>query len=344
MKTYRSFIVVDANVARRLQTISYPSAWKLSFNDEPSKRFWQSPDGLALTTLYEGQDRNIVNEIQSKELIIDADSEEIAGNINNLLYATSLLAYPDKYEIEPTTVIEVNEASKIDYQTHSFGKMFKFYRYLYPAVISTIAAWGSDSLVYAIEKYGLSLELDSFTPHSADPVRGQIFDNYINSYSYHVKASYAIISAFSIIEELGLEVRSSATNPRFNNGKTGWNPQVYDNLDKRLIEVGLTASRTYQWIERGVETDVQKDIKPKFGTLIYPGNPVVRDVDIELAEAIHRCSYIRNFIAAHKFNKLTAFLSPYDVFNVQMVARLLLLHKLGSWNTMMSWRDEIKLK
>jgi hypothetical protein len=71
------------------------------------------------------------------------------------------------------------------------------------------------------------LKLDWFTPHSAAPSYGQIFTNSYIDYEYHVDAAFAIVAAFSVIEELGLEVRSSRENPRFvGAAKDEWNPQV----------------------------------------------------------------------------------------------------------------------
>lgn len=186
----------------------------------------------------------------------------------------------------------------------------------------------------------------SYTPLSADPRHGQVFDNYIPSYNYHVRASFAIIAAYSIIEEIQFGIRSSAKKSRFIkvNETATWNPTIYSDMEAPLSSVGLSCNRNFHWVERGDLTEVQKEIKPNFGQLIYKGHKIIRDLDMELIEAIHRCSYIRNFIVAHKFKSYTQYISPYDVFNVQSVARLLLLHKLNLWETSRSWRTDIKVK
>lgn len=110
--------------------------------------------------------------------------------------------------------------------------------------------------------------------------------------NYHVIASYAVICAFSIIEEIGLEIRSSAAKQRFiKEGENSlWNPIIYNETDNRLKEIGLSASYNFHWVERGAETEVQKDIKPKLGVPVYPDHLEIRDVNVELIEAIHRCS------------------------------------------------------
>lgn len=191
---------------------------------------------------------------------------------------------------------------------------------------------------YALEKYKLSLELHSFSPHSADPIYGQVFDHYDFKKQTHTRSAFAIISAFSVIEELGLEIRSSAKNPRFLNPDKGeWNPKVLDNVQSRLSNIGIDKTSTFNWIFRGEQTKVEKDFKPYFGYdsewTEYRDN--VRDKTLTFAEAIHNASYLRNFIASHKFNELTEFISPYDVFNLQCLARKLILERLGVWEIML---------
>ncbi|WP_029034967.1 hypothetical protein [Salinimicrobium terrae] len=191
---------------------------------------------------------------------------------------------------------------------------------------------------YALEKLKISLELLSFSPQSADPMYGQIFDHYAFEKQNHTRAAFAIIAAFSAIEELGLEIRSSAKNPRFLNSEKGqWNPKVLKNVLLRLEKKGIKESDTFDWIFRGEQTAIEKNIKPYFGIdseWIKYGEKV-RDKTLTFPEALHNASYLRNYIAAHKFKELTEFISPYDVFNVQMLARKLILESLGLWQTML---------
>jgi hypothetical protein len=260
------------------------------------------------------------------------------------MHSASLLAYPDKYRIEATSgVMKVDDTHNFLLTSGSLDLEFTRNEYLYIGVLILIKGWKNTSILYSIEKFAISLGLDSISPHSANPIYGKVFDNFDTSYHYHVIASYAVICAFSVIEEIGLEIRSSNQKPRFikNEGDDVWNPLIYKTTDKKLKEIGLSASYNFQWVERGEETEVQKNVKPKFGTRVYPDQTEIRDVNIELIEAIHRCSYFRNYIASHKFKTLTQFLSPYDVHNVQTVSRILLLNSLGLWPNLLSWRDDI---
>ncbi len=64
----------------------------------------------------------------------------------------------------------------------------------------------------------------------------------------------------------------------------------------------------------------------------------VRDVTVSLPDAIHACSYLRNFMTAHAFSSNTPRLGPYEVFNVQSVARRLILSNCKLWNV---WTDDL---
>jgi hypothetical protein len=347
MDTYHTFIIVDCETSFALMQLHYPSEWKLLSIDDPSSRYWQYKDGSGYVELAGNSPHHVTETmVQMKEVLLVANNKATADNIFSLLHSASLLVYPDIYKINSTGWLLLTDHYKIpDFKTEFFFKSFTRNEYLYPGVLFLLNSWRDNTLLYAIEKYQVSIELDSFTPHSANPVYGQKFDNFDPSYRYHVVASYAVNCAFSIIEEIGLEIRTSSKKQRFiKNGLiSSWNPVVYQETDDRLKGVGLAASFNFQWIERGDETDVQKDIKPKFGVPVFSDNTVIRDVNIELIEAIHRCSYIRNFISAHKFSELTQFISPYDVYNVQTVSRLLLIHKIGLWSTLLKWRQDIKI-
>ena len=100
------------------------------------------------------------------------------------------------------------------------------------------AAWDHRQLIYAIEKLKLSWRLDWFTLHSASPRHGQVFDNLHSEFTYHTNAAFAIIAAYSAIEELGLEVRSSSQKPRFTGAsKDEWNPDVKSDLEIELDQL-----------------------------------------------------------------------------------------------------------
>jgi hypothetical protein len=89
---------------------------------------------------------------------------------------------------------------------------------------------------------------------------------------------------------------------------------------------------------KSVQTRIENEIKPYFGydSKWQTYGDEVRDKTLTFPEAIHNASYLRNFIAAHKFNELTQYISPYDVFNTQNLARILILRKYGFWSNLSS--------
>jgi hypothetical protein len=95
---------------------------------------------------------------------------------------------------------------------------------------------------------------------------------------------------------------------------------------------------TFDWIFRGEKSNVENDLTPYFGidSLWCDFGDEVRDKTLTFPEAIHNASYLRNFIASHKFNKLTQYINPYDVFNVQSLARKLFLEKTKFWEKLIT--------
>jgi hypothetical protein len=129
-------------------------------------------------------------------------------------------------------------------------------------------------------------------------------------------------------------VKSDAKKWRFLDPVTAeWNPLVLEDIKKRLAEAGVNPEHKVYWILRGDESISETAIKPTLGTPApYSDSQVVRDLELTLPEALHFCSYIRNIMTAHKLREVSAYLGPYDVHNVQSVARLLILSKCGVWN------------
>ncbi|PJN50019.1 hypothetical protein PAEAM_56310 [Paenibacillus sp. GM1FR] len=244
------------------------------------------------------------------------------------MYCGSLLVYPNIMEKKcPPFVYDSDRGHNLEeiYLKHHADD------HLIYGCETAIKAWEQKEIIYSLLKYKFSLEHDSFTPHSLSPRYGQVFNNYYAEYDNIVNASYALLSAYQIIEELGLEIRSSQQNPRFIGDE--WNPKVKNNIVSRLNEIGISEEEEIVWIKRGEETQLQSEIKPVLGVEAqYNDGNIFGDTNMKIFDAIHYASYIRNFFIAHKFSEITRFLSPYDIHNVQDLARRLLLSKLGLWD------------
>lgn len=265
----------------------------------------------------------------AKEIIIECDDKDTADNLRNLLEIGILLAYPSPSESpNELTTTEVSEHSAWMMKDESLSRRFSFHENALFACNVAKRAWTTTNVVYAMEKYRMSLSIDSFTPHSASPMYGQVFMNERDDYRYHVNAGYAIVVAFSVLEELGLEIRSSAQKPRFKDDD--WNDAVYDDVATRLGNAGIDPEEEFTWIMRGSPTDLQADAWQHLRTVDqFSDSGEVRDVDITIVEALHIASVIRNFIFAHRFGEVAKAVSPYDVHNMQLLARRLILGAMG---------------
>jgi hypothetical protein len=146
----------------------------------------------------------------------------------------------------------------------------------------------------------------------------------------HVAFSHAIVAAYAAIENLGLEVRASATRPsRINNA---WNPVVKADLEARLSAAGVSLAHPVLWTVRARPTAIHAARRPEIRErAAWSRGPYVRDQRTEVIDGIAYADWLRDRVAAHAAKKLTPSLSPYDVVNVQHVARRLLLSVLGAW-------------
>jgi hypothetical protein len=183
------------------------------------------------------------------------------------------------------------------------------------------------SRTYALAKYAVSMQLfgvhgidmdPSHARHMVVPCRpgGQ------------VRLACALEIAYSIMEDLGLEIRARKDLPSRIGGE--WNPPVRDDLLNRLRKAGVLTERPFHWMVRGPKTAVEaKRATPGGSREPWTYSVMVRDREIPLVDAILHADWLRDRVAAHAANRLTRSLSPYDVVNVQMLARSLLLDVLA---------------
>lgn len=180
---------------------------------------------------------------------------------------------------------------------------------------------------YALFKYLLSLELFSTNIMDLDPSHWRSAKFVFDSAEHHVHCAYSIVAAYSVLEDLGLEIRASTQSPSTIGGK--WNPKVKAELEIRLTKAGIDISDTFLWTMRDTPTKIEKTKAPEIKTKADWTYLKVRDREVQLIDAIAYVSWIRSKISAHKLNDLSASLNYYEVANVQYLARRLLLERLG---------------
>lgn len=182
--------------------------------------------------------------------------------------------------------------------------------------------------IYALAKYNFSVslynrDLVDLEPWSSPhlPVSKHPED--------HVAFCHAIVAAYSVLEEMGLEVRASNTRPSMINGK--WNPEVRFDLENRLRKARINLSEKMLWTIRGprrkIESKKQINTSEKMPWSFGP----VRDAGVEIVDAIAYASWLRSKVSSHKTIDITRSISPYDVISTQHLARRLLLEHFGMW-------------
>ncbi len=339
MTIFRTYCIVTQQETQKISAL-HKNDNRLVFKPDPTKCYWQSPDGKSFSHFLYPDRESIVsaNEILENEFLLQVANEEEAESIVSTILGGIALAYPDSHFVntEPELLELTNDFNEAIYRERWYCDKFKkFDHFLFGNLVWKIAEKNT-VLLYAIEKYKLSLALSSFNPHYASPRYGKLFNHYENKFSYHTKAAFAIITAFSAIEEMSLDIRSSQQKHRFVNAEKGvWNPIVLEDITNRLLQINIKPDDRIDWIYRGQPSKIELALKPYFGIdSDWVDGKDVRDKSLTYPEAIHNASYLRNYIAAHKFNELTANINPYDVFNVQNLLRRLILTKMDLWETL----------
>jgi hypothetical protein len=339
---YGTFLVTEPGRTLSGLETSEEVGWSVTYRDDPSKRHWDATDGSSVTISTRSpnvEELRLNSELYlpCQELVIEAHDEATAESICSIVLGGILLATADAFELpEDASVYPIDALTQEVLTSPGLSERFSLQRDLALGVEVAKRAWNDTNLIYGIEKYRLSLHLDWFTPHSAAPHYGQMFSNEYPHYSYHTHAAYAIVVAYSVVEELGLEVRSSSRNPRFlGDDKDRWNPKVWEDVLERLQAAGVDYEKPFIWLHRGEPTLVEQKMQPKLGSpASWAVGEVVRDRQMHLIDAIHQASFLRNYLTAHRFSRLVKAISPYDVHSAQLLARRLLLGALGLWQQM----------
>jgi hypothetical protein len=268
----------------------------------------------------------------AKEVVIWARNEVSAQRAADLIHSARLLIdgsnllshiYPGEHA--PIQAVEEEEGEEPGFPPNT------------PVVTPNIplaclvAARASSRLqyVYALAKIRLSFETYSLPTieldpqHSANVPKSPLPED-------HVRLAFAIVMAYSCIEELGFAVNASSDRPAKIGGK--WNPVVKEDLEARLRKGHVNLTEAFHWTLRGARTLIEKKRVPEIVQKARWARYPVRDGKMEIIDAINYVSFLRSKVSAHKADKrLVRVLSVYDVANAQFLSRRLLLEKMGYW-------------
>jgi hypothetical protein len=149
----------------------------------------------------------------------------------------------------------------------------------------------------------------------------------------HVRMASAITLAYSAIEELQLEPRPIDKRPI--KTEAGWDAAAQRNLLDRLGSAGIDVAEPISWARRGSQTRIHTSKRAAIGTKQPWTKGVVRDVAAAVEDALVEASWLRSKCSTHKYQKATSSISMYDVANVQMLSRRLLLESTGLWKSLL---------
>jgi hypothetical protein len=190
---------------------------------------------------------------------------------------------------------------------------------------------------YAAAKYWMSLRICSVPGMETHPTEGRRFGVELDPLN-HVLFAYAIIAAYSVIEELGFEVRTTKEHPSSRIKRGQWDPVLREDLENRLRSGGIDLNDDEVFILRGTPTIVEREGRRRgtvWGTKASWATGEVRDRHLSVVDAIGYASWLRSNVSSHKLSRgarheqRAASLTIYDVQNVQQLARRLLLETTG---------------
>lgn len=143
----------------------------------------------------------------------------------------------------------------------------------------------------------------------------------------HVYFSAAITTAYAAIEELDLTVRAIAVSPnnvRAKNDDGSWVPRVLDDLQSRLRRAHVEDGECVYWHRRGSLRRHEKVKQVATHSRAPSARGLIRDAYVSIPDALDHARWLRNKVTGHRIDSRARSLTPYDVANVQGLARTLI--------------------
>ena len=289
--------------------------WQIAFEPNPSCGIGIRPHGEP-----------------AKEIVVLANSVDRAQYAVDLVFAAYCLDAAELLADEPNRVFSKRPTTTRDIAKHLLEGRGKPIGVFHLPVACLVAAKASHRRAHqnALFKYVVSHRVVPLAHNVLEPHYGWAPGRIVSgSPSEYVFNAHAIIAAYSVLEELSLELRASQENPSRINGQ--WNPIVKRELEDRLLKSNIDLSERIIWSRRGSPTKIERQ-RPLSGEDGCEWNSAnVRDVMVEVTDAIAYASWLRSKISSHRLGTLAGSLTVCDVANLQNLARRLLQEALGFW-------------
>lgn len=302
---------------------------------EDPKFYKQKFNGSGWSLIFHKDDSEFPKFQNGKEIIIQAKNWKTAQQATNLIYASLVLILGDTLggilNKKPVAFSEEEDLFS-GMPKRLIGSIKDTYLHTPDLSIACLVALKvsrNKRHCYALAKYCLSCEIYSTPAIELDPFHSENL-KLSPFFEDHIRFAACIILAYSSIEDLDLQIKASNENPsRLNNGE--WNPAVKADIEERLTAAGINLDEFFLWTVRGTSRRINKKRPLKSKSKPYKLSRTVRDSEVNIIDALNDASWLRSKIAAHGSGKLTPSLSPYDVANVQHLARRLIMETLGFW-------------
>ena len=311
---YSHFAITDCY--RYAESSIKGKAFQITFEEEPVCGLQQTCIGDQL--------------YPAKAIVIHARSSERAQYVADMIFAAYCLHDAELPFFGRSQISPFSPDSFPNEPEHIYESPKPVYALFLRACLVAAKASFRKNRQYALFKFLLSRQILPIQLMSLDPSHWWPGPFVLNSSEYHIHCAYAIVIAYSILEELGLEIRASAQNPSTINGK--WNPVVKSDLENRLIKAGVNLSEKIYWDMRDTPTKIERVRTPKTQAKAEWAYGKIRDAKMEIVDAIAYANWLRSKVSAHKLREFAGSLSYYDATNVQLLARRLLLETLGYWD------------
>jgi hypothetical protein len=266
------------------------------------------------------------------EIVLNTQSEEYAQYVVNLILAAHCLYTGELLTDEERTVMpkRAETIDEIEAQIFKGGHNGISVHHLPVSCLIAVKASQKYKYQYAIFKYYLSLRTMPLNFQFLDPQQDWISGKAVAAFpKERVFYSSVISLCYSALEELSFDIRATEEKPSKIKGR--WNPEIRNDLEKRLISSGINLKERLLWTLRETPTKIELTRKPHVIQKTEWSYYKVRDEYWEIIDAIAYVSWLRSHISSHKLPTLSKSLTIYDVANAQHLARRLILETLGFW-------------
>jgi hypothetical protein len=220
-KYYSNLLVLERDQQEGLFCLG--RGWRIAFESNPSCGILVRPRGES-----------------AKEIVVCANSIERAQYVVDMVFAAYTLSAGDLLADESNRVFSKRAETTSEIRKQLMAGGGRGLGIYHLPLACMIAAKASQRIAYqyALFKFLLSQRAVSLAVDALDPERDWEPGKSVSDFpAEHVFNAHAIISGYSVLEELSLELRASGKKPSKIDSQ--WNPAVKQELGSRLLKANV---------------------------------------------------------------------------------------------------------